>query len=547
MTQASLRHRKGASIGFKIDVALIALFLVLLAVSSLYQFHTQRAMVETMAGDQARALANAYFDNVNTLMLTGKMAEQGIARAKISAAESVQDARILRAEAVRQLYGPGAEHNAPRDALDQKALTGEAFEAITRTPDGRRLSVLLPLKASSDYKGTNCLGCHGVEEGALLGAVRLDYSLKAFDARINRQLWTNLGITTALLVAGLVLISLILRKLVTRPLGTVARTLTQVEANRDLTLRIPFSRQDELGAVAERFNRMMEAFNGSIRQVSQASGRLTHEARELSEAAQVTLDGTSRQHRETDQVVTAVTEMDQTAREVASNVSHAAELAQDAHRQAQAGQRQVETSVASTRQLAEEMHRAAEEAGALQAQSESIGQVVEVIRNIADQTNLLALNAAIEAARAGEQGRGFAVVADEIRALAARTQDSTGEIQAMIEALQARTQGSAELMSRSAERAQQSMADTTRTTEVLQQITQALTRIDELNSHNATAAEQQHQVVGEINRSLVGISAVADESAANSSRVATAIEHLGELAAELQRLVDHFELEESAR
>ncbi|WP_210395782.1 methyl-accepting chemotaxis protein [Motiliproteus sediminis] len=537
MSATAPRH---LSIGLKIDLALVCLFAVILVASSAYQFRSQRDMVESMVFNQAEALADAYFDNVNTLMLTGKMAEREIARTKITARAEVVDARILRGEAVRKLYGPGFTSATAKDSIDRQALDGSKLDAITTSDDGRLLTVTLPLKAEKNFRGTDCISCHPAEPGTVLGAVRLDYSLKQFDDHLSRQLWTNIGLNTLLLVGGLILVSLILKKLVTGPLGQVTRTIRTIDDTADLSQRIEIKSSDELGEMANGFNRMMDTFSRIIGRLHDLTHQLSQQSGELEQSARMTIEGAEKQHVDTDLVATAITEMEQTAHEVASNAAKAAHATEDASRHAESGAKTVTTAIKGIERLADELNDAAVSADQLRSSSDSIGQVVEVISNIAEQTNLLALNAAIEAARAGEQGRGFAVVADEVRALATRTHESTEEIQGMIESLQKLTHNAAQGMKRNSEKAQETVQQTAETGRFLTEITDAVTTINLLNVQNAAAAEEQQQVVGEINRNVLSINDVADSTAASAAQTAQAVSQLHDLTQELRQMVDQF-------
>ena len=543
MSEQAIKKSK-VSISQKIDITLILLFVIMLVVSAVYQFSSQRAMIEEMVVDQANGLADSYFDNVNTLMLTGKMAQKEIARSKLTSREEVIDARVLRSEAVSKIYGPAKGSAIAKDSFDKQALAGEMVKTIYDGEEGRRLTIAFPLVATDNFRGTNCLTCHAATEGTILGAVRLDYSLQKLDAHVERQIWTNIGLNTLMLVIGLIVISWILRKLVTRPLASVIRTLRDVESSANLNHRINIRSNDELGEVADGFNKMMEKFSHIIHQVLGSTKRLNEESKQLELAADANIEGTRRQHEETDQVATAFTEMEQTSHEVATNATTAAQSTEETSRRASEGRVKVKESIDSINSLSKDLEKSAQVIKQLEEHSDSIGQVVEVISTIAGQTNLLALNAAIEAARAGEQGRGFAVVADEVRALATRTHESTNEIQTMIEELQSNARQAAEVMNLSCSRAESSVQHTADTGQFLSDITDAVDTLNSLNIQNAAAAEEQQATASEINRNILSINSIADESMQNSHQVAQATHNLLELSENLQKVVGQFNLDD---
>ena len=531
------------SISLKIDMALVVLFLLMLVVSALYQFSSQRAMVEEMVTQQANGLAEAYFDNVNTLMLTGKMDQKEIARSKITSSEEVIDARVLRGDAVSKLYGPAKGSSIPNDSFDKQALAGERVEAFYSKGDSRRLTIAFPLVASKDFHGTNCLPCHATTEGTVLGAVRLDYSLEKLDAHVAKLIWTHVGLNTLMLVAGLIIISWILRKLVTRPLSSVIRTLRDVETSANLNHRININSNDELGEVAAGFNQMMEKFGHIILQVLNSTRQLNDESKRLELAAEANIEGTRRQYDQTDQVATAFTEMEQTSQEVAGNAAAAAKATEQTNKQAAKGHVKVQESIDSINSLSKGLTDAAQVITLLEKHSANIGQVVEVISTIAGQTNLLALNAAIEAARAGEQGRGFAVVADEVRALATRTSSATNEIQTMIEELQKYVLEAAGVVKHSCERAESSVQHSTETGQFLIEIIAAIETVNSLNTQNASAAEEQQATASEINRNILSINDIANQTSQNSTQVSKSTQALLTLSEHLQQVVGQFNLE----
>ena len=250
--------------------------------------------------------------------------------------------------------------------------------------------------------------------------------------------------------------------------------------------------------------------------------------------------GVSKQQLETDQIATAINQMTATVQEVARSATDAAAAAGQADQEANSGRDVVTKTVDSIQSLANHVEKAADVIQQLEVDTSEIGSVLDVIKGIADQTNLLALNAAIEAARAGEQGRGFAVVADEVRTLASRTQESTQEINTMIEKLQAGAKDAVSAMETGRDQARSGVEQALLAGQSLDSITQAVATINDMNTHIASAAEEQSSVAEEINRNVVNISQVANETADNVTQVADQSAELGNLASTLKSEVEHF-------
>lgn len=542
MKQASNTLPSGLSISTKIDLALVVLFLLILVLSSLYQYNSQRNLVEHLVMDQTETLADSYFDNVNTLMLTGGMANKQIPRKKVTAREEVLEARIIRGQGIINTYGPGTEENKVMDDLDTRALSGEKIDSLYRDENGRVLTVILPMFAKKDYRGTNCLLCHQVPEGEVLGAVRVDFSLKKLDDKVLKELWTNIGLNSVLLIAGLVIVSFILKKLVVSRLRRVTDVVRAIEHQSDLGLRAEDNSSDELGRLALAINLMMEKFSSIINQVSHSTLKLAEESGHLTDITTQSIEGVRRQQMESQQVATAMTEMEANSNEVANSAANASEAANHADTEAAEGGKVVNSAIASINTLAEDVNQAFDVIRQLETDSDGIGKVVEVITNIAEQTNLLALNAAIEAARAGEQGRGFAVVADEVRTLATRTHQATQEIQGMIEGLQQQSQNAANMMSRSQKRVEASVTEAAHVGESLNKITHSINTISQMNEHIATAAQQQSMVAGEISRNITAISDVTGQTADHSEQIARTSQQLSGLASELKQVMGQFKV-----
>ena len=349
-----------------------------------------------------------------------------------------------------------------------------------------------------------------------------------------------IGSTLALLLLMSVLAVLFCRALL-NPLLRVRDSLDDMAAGEgDLTRRLPAGGRDELGELATAFNRFVEKIQALVQQVAQTSTQMGALVTAVDDQAQRSQQAMDAQRHETEQVATAINEMSAAAHEVAMSAQRAAEAARETDQQGQQASRVVGRSVEQIHALVEELRGSGVALAGLQQDVQGIVGVLEVIRSIADQTNLLALNAAIEAARAGEAGRGFAVVADEVRALASRTQQSTGEIQAMIDRLQAATSQAVTVMHRAGEKGDSTSEHASEAGRALDQIAALIGTINSMNAQIASAAEEQTAVAEEINRSVHQIADAVEAVAGDAREGARTAQELRGLGGRLQVLVGQF-------
>jgi methyl-accepting chemotaxis protein len=358
-----------------------------------------------------------------------------------------------------------------------------------------------------------------------------------------RELRTTLIVVfgmTLLLLAGIIIW---VARMIVRPVRETRQALDDIAAgDGDLTQRLNEDRHDEFGDLARSFNTFVDGVHTLVRQVSEAASQLSAAAEQLSVSSRQASEQVQQQQSETEQVATAMTQMAATVTQVAGNASQAADAAAESDRAAHSGAEVVQLTSREVGELAEEVQSAVSVINRLQGDAESIGTVLEVIRGIAEQTNLLALNAAIEAARAGEAGRGFAVVADEVRTLATRTQSSTQEIRGIIEKLQGAANDAVKVMDAGHAKATDGVSSAERAAKALEDITQSISTINDMNTQIASAAEEQSAVAEDVHRSLTRISSGVEQAASGSTQIAAASDELARLAADLQMRVGRFKV-----
>ncbi|QSX34147.1 HAMP domain-containing protein [Shewanella avicenniae] len=328
--------------------------------------------------------------------------------------------------------------------------------------------------------------------------------------------------------------------LIAKPLHETAELALKI-AKGDLSQHFTnITRKDEVGVLQSAMAEMNTALKELCGNVSSGISELAAAATQLSAVTEQNRVGMRQQHVEIEQVAAAMNEMTTTVHDVASNAEQASEATTSAEQVTKDGSLCVESAMQGVQELSRVIDQTSAAMEALAQQSDSIGGVLEVIKTVAEQTNLLALNAAIEAARAGEAGRGFAVVADEVRNLAQRTQQSTSEIETMIQKLQDEAHNSLRLMGTSREIAMANADAAGSVGALFERIASAVSHIQSMNQQIATAAEEQSVVAEEINRRVVQVNDIADETALASNETAEATERLAALGTQLKGAIARF-------
>lgn len=382
----------------------------------------------------------------------------------------------------------------------------------------------------------------GKKVGDLHGSFEIIRSLDEADADLYKHLLVSAIESLIGLLIAMGIIHYAIKRLVSDPVKSALHNISTAEEQNDMTLKLDESGTGEIADLSQAFNRFTQRLRKVMSEVVTASKELESSSEVLLMITNETSEAMNSQEQETNQVATAITQMTATIAEVAQSASSAAVAAEKASSETNNGTYVVGTTKDSINQLANEISSTSDLINQLENDSEAIGSVLDVIRGIAEQTNLLALNAAIEAARAGDQGRGFAVVADEVRSLAQRTQESTAEIQAMIERLQAGTANAVEAMLRGQNQANESVDTANKASEALEAISNSIDTINHMNTQIATASEEQSVVTEEVNRSVTTISNMSKETVENTINLSSATNQLKSVSARLASLISSFRI-----
>jgi methyl-accepting chemotaxis protein len=361
-------------------------------------------------------------------------------------------------------------------------------------------------------------------------------------SQVFGERFTHYAVAVFILMLAMLGASQLLIRFLLSQLNTLKDVMLHIEKTGDLSARVPLACEDEVGQMANAFNAMQAGYQRVVNTVANTARQLDVGAARLASSMNEVRHGMLGQQSETDQAATAINEMTATVHHIAQHAGATRDLSQTADTLAGSGQEVVTRVQKSIGGLSTGVQQTAEMIQRLAEDSQKINGVVSVIHSIAEQTNLLALNAAIEAARAGEMGRGFAVVADEVRNLAKRVQTSTDEITTMVSALQAGTRDAVDFMQESSYKADDCMQQAQEASVALAEITSAVAQMRESNTQIAVAAEQQSHVAEEMNRAVVSIRDVTENTVQQTVNSAITSNELAMLAGELSKAIGQLKL-----
>ncbi len=504
-------------------------------------YKTKEIVLQEIQQTVLKSYRDTVLNAMTTMMSTGNYAE---ARGSfLDQMQKIADVKVMRTTNVDKDFAPakGQTSDYPSDSMEKEVVdTGVGKVEI----DGAYVRGVYPYIASSNFMGKNCLSCHTVKEGDILGVVSIKIPITESLGRIQslQYLYTVLGLL------GIVALAAFIFAIVSFSLKPLAKFVTEVgeTSHKYSNLDISYKGGNEISHVAGNVTKLVHNLASMINGILLTSSKTFPVIDVLKDAVAKTSQGAKKQSEQSTQIATAAEEMSQTINDIARNAASASETSAGALKIAVKGKETVDHAVTSVK----EVHKSSVELAAMVANLNSrvgeIGNIATMIKGIADQTNLLALNAAIEAARAGEQGRGFAVVADEVRKLAERTINATADITGKIESVQAESEKTAVFMDETTKKSEGAAGSIGEVGSALGSILGEVQRVKDEITKIAAAVEEQSAATEEVTKNIEATSTIAKDIETLSDSVSTEVSKLAQVGEELRTVTGSVVTQSSA-
>ncbi|MFZ2972486.1 MAG: methyl-accepting chemotaxis protein [Ferribacterium limneticum] len=532
----------------KIWIRLTAAIWVVLAIiwagAIVWTTQVNRETAILQAQDFSKSIHEMTMAGLTGMMLTGTVGQREVFLDQIEQLSVIKDLIVARSDAVAKLYGPDTKSKRPLDALEKEVMTsGTPYMSVETANGSSFLHVINPTKASKNYLGKDCILCHQVPEGTVLGVVSMKVSLDSVEAQVSAFRVKIAGVALGALGALLVIIYLITNHFVSKPLEAMRSGLADIARGEgDLTRRLPIKGNDEVGQAAQVFNEMMENFNQLVRQVRDSASQVSARVAALSDSADRVTQSSHQQNEKSNEAASAVEQLVSSISSIAKSAEHVQHQSQESLARATEGSRNLDVLLGEMNVVERAVKEMADSVNNFVKNTESITTMTREVKDIAEQTNLLALNAAIEAARAGEQGRGFAVVADEVRKLAEKSSRSATEIDAITAQLSAQSVAVRRSIEAGMAHLESSQAAVHSVSNVLEATNGSVTEVGHGLDAIASATDQQRRFSGDVESSIEAIAGMARENSGTVEQTAGAAHDLKRLAEGLASLVGRFKV-----
>lgn len=524
-----------------------AIWFVLVIVWSgmiVWQSQVNRDTAIRQAQDFAQSIHEMTMAGLTGMMITGTVGQRSVFLDQIKQLSIIKDLHVARSDAVSKLFGADSKEARDLDTVEKQVMqSAQAHVSVGYDDKGTFLRVVNPTKASKNYLGKDCIACHQVPEGTVLGVVSMKISLDSVEQEVS-SFRLKIALTAAAVsLMLLVVIYFLTSHFVTQPLEQLKNGLRDIARGEgDLTRRLPIRSQDEIGETAGIFNEMMENFSGLVRQVGASAAEVTVKAHELSAAAMRVTSGSIQQSEKSQVAAAAVENMVSSIGLISQNTESVHQQSQDSLRRAGEGNRSLGQFQSEMQNVEHAVNLMSDSVNDFVRNTEAINKMTQEVKGIAEQTNLLALNAAIEAARAGEAGRGFAVVADEVRKLAEKSARSASEIDAITDTLSAQSINVKRAIHDGLSYIESSQKTVSGVASILEATNGSVAEVGRGLDAIALATDEQRRVSREVADNIEAIASMARQNNVDVEQTTLAAQSLETLAAGLQLTVGRFKV-----